>query len=392
MKIFTVLNKLVKTKDSQRNLAKPYSRIALEQLDARLTPSVVPVSGNPWSLTSGDFNGDGKPDLVTTGAQFSGNTGNNAISVLLGGSAGGFDRTDYAVGMNPVAVASGDVNRDGKADLVVSNLYSPSVSVLLGNGDGTFRNQMVTSLRAQAMDVALADFNRDGILDLATANVQSASVSVMLGRGDGTFGSPTDYRTPARPNKLAIADLNRDGYLDIAASSDGAGGAVVLMGNRFGAFSAATSYQAGYLAYKISTADMNADGYADLLLSGPSNNVIYLQNNRNGTFAPGIVIAAGATTNGLAVGDLNRDGRPDIVVANYNSKTVSVVLNLGGRRFASPVTYQVGLYPWAVTLADYDGDGIIDIACANSGLAANIAHAKGTVSILNGLGNGRFAV
>lgn len=392
MKILTFLNKLVKTRDSQRNLANPYSRIALEQLDARLTPTVVPVAGNPWSLTSGDFNGDGKPDLVTTGAQFSGNTGNNSISVLLGGSAGGFDRADYTVGWNPVAVATGDVNRDGKADLVVSNLYSPSVSVLLGNGDGTFRNQMVTSLKTQAMDVALADFNRDGILDLATANVQSASVSVMLGRGDGTFGSPTDYRTPARPNKLATADLNRDGHLDIAASSDGAGGAVVLMGNRFGAFSAATSYQSGYLAYKISIADMNADGYADLLLSGPANNVIYLQNNRNGTFAQGTLIAAGTTTNGLAVGDLNRDGRPDIVVTNYNSKTVSVVLNLGRGRFSSPVTHQVGLYPWAVTLADYDSDGHIDIACANSGLAANIAYAKGTVSILNGLGDGRFAV
>ena len=350
------------------------------------------VTGNPWALASGDFNGDGKPDLVTTGAQFSGNTGNNSISVLLGGSAGGFNRTDYVVGMNPVAVATGDLNRDGKNDLVVSNLYSPSVSVLLGNGDGTFRSQMVTRLKAQAMDVVLADFNRDGILDLATANVQSASVSVMLGRGNGTFGLPTDYRTPARPNKLAIADLNRDGYLDIAASSDGAGGAVVLFGNRYGTFSAASSYQAGYLAYKISTADMNADGFADLLLSGPSNNVVYLQNNRNGTFGSGVIIAAGNATNGLAVGDVNRDGRPDIVVANYNDKKVSVVLNLGGGRFASPVSYSVGLYPWAVSLGDFDGDGFVDIACANSGLSANIAYAKGSVSILYGNGSGSFLI
>jgi hypothetical protein len=201
-----------------------------------------------------------------------------------------------------------------------------------------------------------------------------------------------DYQTPARPNKLAIADLNRDGYLDIAASSDGAGGAVVLMGTRTGTFSAAIHYRAGYLAYKIAAADMNGDGFTDLLLSGPSNNVVYLQNNRNGTFGSGVIIAAGNSTNGLAVGDVNRDGRPDIVVANYNEKKVSVIRNLGYSRFASPVSYSVGLYPWAVSLADFDGDGFVDIACANSALSANIAYAKGSVSILHGNASGTFMI
>ena len=137
---------------------------------------------------------------------------------------------------------------------------------------------------------------------------------------------------------------------------------------------------------------MNADGFADLLLSGPSNNVVYLQNNRNGTFGSGVIIAAGNATNGLAVGDVNRDGRPDIVVANYNDKKVTVVLNLGGGRFASPVSYSVGLYPWAISLGDFDGDGFVDIACANSGLSANIAYAKGSVSILYGNGSGSFLI
>jgi hypothetical protein len=194
------------------------------------------VAGNPWGMACGDFNRDGKPDLVTTGAQFSGNAGNNSITVLLSGSAGGHVRTDYAVGMNPVAVAAGDLNRDGNSDLVVSNLYGPSVSVLLGNGDGTFRSQMTTSLRTQAVDLVLGDFNRDGILDLATANVQAATVSVMRGLGNGNFAAPVDYKTPARPYKLVAADLNRDGNLDLAAASDGAGGVAVLMGSRNGTF------------------------------------------------------------------------------------------------------------------------------------------------------------
>jgi hypothetical protein len=350
------------------------------------------VTGNPWALASGDFNGDGKPDLVTTGSQFSGSSGSNTVSVLLNGSSGTYQRTDYAVGFNPVAVAVGDLNRDGRNDLVVSNLYSPSVSVLLGNGDGTFRSQMTTHLRTQAMDLVLGDFNRDGILDLATANVQAATVSVMRGLGNGNFAAPVNYQTPARPYKLVAADLNRDGNIDLAAASDGAGGVAVLMGSWNGSFSAARHYRPGYLAYKIAAADMNGDGFTDLLLSGPSNNVVYLQNNRNGTFGSGVIIAAGNATNGLAVGDVNRDGRPDIVVANYNDKKVSVVLNLGGGRFASPVSYSVGLYPWAVSLGDFDGDGFVDIACANSGLSANIAYAKGSVSILYGNGSGSFLI
>ena len=88
--------------------------------------------------------------------------------MLLNGSRGTVEITDYTVGFNPVAIAVGDLNRDGNTDLVVSNLYSPSVSVLLGNGDGAFRSQMVTRLKAQAMDLALVDFNRDGIPDLTT--------------------------------------------------------------------------------------------------------------------------------------------------------------------------------------------------------------------------------
>jgi len=139
---------------------------------------------------------------------------------------------------------------------------------------------------------------------------------------------------------------------------------VVLFGNQYGTISAVSSYQAGYLAYKISTVDMNANGYADLLLSGPSNNVFYLQNNRNGTFGSGMIIASANATNGLA----------------------------GGGRFASPDSYSVGLYSWAVSLGDFDGDGFVDIACANSGLSANIANAKGSVSILYGNGSGSFLI
>jgi hypothetical protein len=168
----------------------------------------------------GDFNGDGVPDLAVT------NSGPRTVSVLLGNGDGTF-RTAFncPVGAAPTCVAVGDFDRDGILDLVVNNnVASGTVSVLMGNGDGTFRAAGSYAAGISASAVAVADLNGDGILDLAVANGGSNNVSVLLGNGDGTFGAAVNYPAGGGdqpfPRSMAVGDFNGDGTPDLVVASD----------------------------------------------------------------------------------------------------------------------------------------------------------------------------
>jgi hypothetical protein len=190
------------------------------------------ATGNgPVSVAIGDLNGDGKPDLAVASA---GSYPNyyGTVSVLLGNGDGTFGtKTDYATGSNPRSVAIGDFNGDGKPDLVVANQLSSTVSVLFGNGNGTFGARCDYGTGNAPSSVAIGDLNGDGKPDLAVTNegspTASNTVSVLLGNGDGTFGARIGYGTGSGPSSVAIGDLNGDGRLDLAVAS-GAGVSVLL--------------------------------------------------------------------------------------------------------------------------------------------------------------------
>jgi hypothetical protein len=182
------------------------------------------VLSSPSSLAVGDFNGDTYLDLVvgySTGTQ---------ISILLGNSTGTFTtaRTDITVGTTPISVAVGDFNGDGKPDIAVANNGSGTVGVLLGNGDGTFATQVTYAVGTNPVSVATGDFNQDGITDLVVTNEGASgagtTVSVLLGNGNGTFQAAKPYTTGSGPYSVAVGDFNGDGLPDLAVTNFGNAG------------------------------------------------------------------------------------------------------------------------------------------------------------------------
>src|SRR5207302_408575 len=180
-------------------------------------PAINYASGpNPQSVAVGDFNGDGNLDLAV--ANWGGTNG--TVSALLGNGDGTFQTAvNYAAGLNSISIAVSDFNGDGKLDLVVANSGSTNISVLLGNGDGTFRPAVNYGAETAPYSVAVGDFNDDGKLDVAVANAGSGyyqtggNVSVLLGNGDGTFQPAINYSAGVGPYSVAVGDFNGDGKL-----------------------------------------------------------------------------------------------------------------------------------------------------------------------------------
>jgi hypothetical protein len=341
----------------------------------------------------------------------------------------------YGSGGDAASVAVADANGDGKPDLLVANAngcYADgeicpygSVSVLLGNGDGTFQNAVTyDSGGYDAESVAVADVNGDGVPDLIVANECGASefcyagaVGILLGNGDGTFQTAVSYLSGGYAAvSVAVADVNGDGKLDLlAVNSEGSVG--VLLGNGNGTFQSAITYgTGGYGAGSVSIADVNGDGHLDLVVAnlclnedpnGACNGlgeVGLLLGNGDGTFQSPTIFSSGAYfAFSVAIADVNGDGHLDLVVANAcsmdpqgvgcaTSGQVSVLLGNGNGTFGSAVTYNSGgIFATSDAVADVNGDGKPDIIVSNECSVPQIACTNtGTVSVLLGNGDGTF--
>ncbi len=341
------------------------------------TQATFATGAGPFSATLGDVNSDGKPDLVVT------NQSSTTASVLLGNGDGTFQsQATFPIGPNPTAATLADVNGDGKLDILVPSANNNNVSVLLGNGNGTFQAQLTFATGTQPTSVAAADLNGDGKKDLVVTNYQSNTVSVLLGNGNGTFTTQTTYATGSSPNAVAIGDLNGDGIPDLIVSNEVSNTVSVLMGNGNGTFQAQQTFATGTQPMSVALTDINRDGKPDLVVANfGSNNVGVLLGNGNGTFQSQLTLATGSGPESVAVGDMNGDGIPDLVVANRLSDSVSVLLR-NGSGFLPQTTFATGHNPSSVSLADVNGDGRLDIAVSNYG--------SNTASVLLANGNGNF--
>jgi hypothetical protein len=292
-----------------------------------------PVGDFPYGVAVGDFNGDGKLDLAVVNVCGSDSTcaSNGTVSILLGKGDGTFQtQTTYPLGIPGGHISVADFNGDGKLDLAITECGGPtcgsngSVSILLGNGDGTFQPRVDYTAKHRPAGIALGDFNRDGIVDIAVANTGSNSISVFIGKGDGTFRAQVTYAVQGAPVDLITADFNGDDKLDLAAGYTG-GGIAVLLGNGDGTFQPYVDYSSACCTSSgLIAGDFNGDGKLDTAVTA-TNGFSVLPGNGDGTFQTSLNFAAEFTSLELAAGDFNRDGALDLAVS-YGTNTLSTFL------------------------------------------------------------------
>jgi large repetitive protein len=333
------------------------------------TRASVPVLSEPWSIATGDFNRDGKLDLAIA------SLGATQVSVLLGNGDGSLrPAVNYTVGSTPYSVAVADLRNDGKLDLVVAN--SPdSVSVLLGNGDGTFQSAVSYTTPTGPDFVAVGDFNGDHVPDLVALEVTGYChcITVLLGNGDGTFQEPgitTDLPDPA--SAIGIGDFNRDGKLDIAAAwFFGSGSGVdILLGNGDGTFQYSGTDPVVYGGgFPFAVADLRSIGKLDVAVPSGSKGVGVLLGNGDGTLGAARYYPAGFFVDSVTAADVSGDGKPDLVegTSSFNPVTpVAVLLGNGDGTFQPARTYPVGKEPFFLTIGDFNGDRQPDLAVLDS--------------------------
>ena len=367
-----------------------------------------------WSVAIADVNGDGKPDLIVSNlCEVSGCSSLvGAVGVLLGNGDGTFQApvAYNSGGYYAYSVAVADVNGDDKPDIVVANCgpvgvgacqTEPAVvGVLLGNGDGTFQAALPYGSGGYgAYSVAVGDVNGDGKLDLVVGNLTSSStgpeggVAVLLGNGDGTFQAAVPYDSGGEAaESVALADVNGDGKLDILVANicasptacgtaqSSQGGVGVLLGNGDGTFRPVVTYDSGgYAADSLAVADVNGDGKPDLLVfnidnangeNSTSGSVGVLLGNGDGTFQAAVTYITGGpggNVGSVTVADVNGDGKLDLVATNGNSG-ISVLLGNGDGIFQAAMEYDSG-GSLGLAVADLNGDGLPDVAVTNGAIS-----------------------
>lgn len=335
-------------------------------------PANIGTVSGPQTLAAADLNKDGVIDLVMAGY------GSNAVGVQLGKGDGTFTaNAAVVVGAAPIGVTLGDLNGDGFPDIIASDYGSSGVSVALGNGDGTFQKSAFTATGGGATWATAKDADGDGFLDVAVANAGANTVTILYGNGDGTFATPLvniglsgnatwlDFgefgsgtgadlaiaydnvakcdiytRSSARSyspagaqtvgavaRSVVAGDFNHDGRSDLAVANYGASSVSVIL-NSSGGLQPAVNYPIGTGPYSVNEGDVNGDGYLDLVTGDPQgNDVAVLIGKGDGTFEDAVRKSAGANTRHAVIADFNGDGLGDIAAANFNASTFSVLLN-----------------------------------------------------------------
>jgi Bacterial Ig-like domain (group 3)/FG-GAP-like repeat len=372
---------------------------------------------NSNSIAIADMNGDGNLDLVVSNCDPLGSGGcgfirDGVVGVLLGIGDGSFVPVGaYDSGGNlATSVAVADVNGDGHPDIIVTHLCDEEncekqagVSVLLGNGDGTFGAAATYSSGGlESFSVAIADVNGDGKADLLIANTCAGIpcniggggvVSVLLGNGDGTFQAPVSYDSgDIGPKSIAAVDLRGNGKIDVLVANSGAadggffnsGSFAVLLGNGDGTFQAPVTYPVGPNPWSLAVADVNGDGKLDAVLAdscwcGHDAELAVLLGNGDGTFQPAVTYDSGnSDTVSVAVADLNGDGYPDLLAGGVGGPGLSVLMGNGDGTFQPVVFFYPGGGIESIGTADLNGDGLPDVVSTDGYYASVMLNNTGS--------------
>ncbi|MGB6827183.1 MAG: FG-GAP-like repeat-containing protein [Terracidiphilus sp.] len=372
-------------------------------------------SGNTYTLTA-TVSGNASTAPTGTVSFLNSSNGNSVLgTATLGAGTPGlsfFNTSNPDAGSAPDSVAVGDFNGDGIPDLAVANYESSTISVFLGNGDGTFTATSTSPTLASypPKAIAAADLNGDGKMDLVVTTPGTVgTATIFLGNGDGTFAPvAVSPAVGSEPSSIAVGDFNGDGIPDLAVVSQcgydancvGPGSVTILLGDGTGNFTpaAASPIALGGVAWAIAAGDFNGDGNLDLAVTtygsldsanttyGAAGAVTILLGNGNGAFTASS-IPEGNYPWAIAAGDFNGDGITDLAVTNATSDSVSVLLGNGDGTFTTAASPQTGAGPFSITVGDFNGDGIPDLAVVNT---SDYSAGEGEAMILLGNGDGTF--
>ncbi|MBC7695808.1 MAG: VCBS repeat-containing protein [Burkholderiales bacterium] len=348
-------------------------------------PTIVPINKTIAYIKAVDLNADNITDIIgVTGIA----TNVKEVTVLLGIGTGSFSvNNSFYTGVAPVNIETKDFNNDGVIDLALNN--NGYISLLLGSGAGIFISNNFAledaPIAATYNSIESADFNSDGINDLVVTNTHLSTVSVLLGLGAGQFSPAVNFTVGLYPKGVATGDFNGDSKIDLAVTNDNSADVSVLLGTGTGSFSSAVNYLGNSNPNAITVNDFNGDGYSDFAFVCSTGNSLFIRlGNASGTLPSGGAYSVGNFPISVNSGDFNGDGKMDLVTANKTTNSVSVLINNGTGSFLSAVNYTTsisGNSPTYVLTGDFNGDTKIDlgVACASS-----------YISIFNGTGSGTF--
>jgi hypothetical protein len=331
-------------------------------LFASLLPPPTVGEGDVFQAVTGDFNGDGLADLATANRDF------GTVSVLLGNGDGTFHTTgQFVAGDYPTAIVAGDFNGDGALDLI-TNGGNQTVDFLRGLGNGTFAPPVTTGLSLTPSALVAGAFTGDGLLDLAVADAGAGAVEVLANNGDGTFQELTSIAVPGYPIALAAGDFTGNGRLDLAVACENSNTVTILINQGDGTFQLGNTYAVGSQPVAVIAADLRHKGVLDVVTANESDDTVsVLLGNGDGTFQPHVDYGVGTTPQMVVAADLGQHGILDLVTVNFGDNTISVLPGDGDGAFGANVDVAVGLAPVALAVGDFTRDGLPDIVSLNKG-------------------------
>lgn len=345
------------------------------------TPTPLSVNGSPFQTTVGDFNGDGKLDILST-------VDDGSSPVVNFGRGDGTFQAVSGTNDTVVANAAADINGDGKTDLLLiaagGEVYSQ-----LSNGDASFAEQVVTTSGANFSTFTTGDFNGDGKVDVVGLDNATNKAKIYLGDGAGHFNSTGgSYDTGGGTGLLVSGDINGDGNLDIALRGGTTSTLTVLFGNGSGGLGQAVSYSGAATAISsISIGDLNLDGVAELITTSSDGKLNILVGNADGTLRARTSYDNGGTSTGTLISDFNGDGIPDILAAT-NSNRVNLFTGVGdGTLNTATSTTTGGSIVSTLRGGDFNNDGVQDFVVSDDDTEVNVQIANtrqlGTIGRIN---------